>query len=132
MADAPDLIHVGLQLVLKDGSADDVDVESRRLRMQLREADFSITEAGQTAPIGSKSPEAFTLGALTVALLPKVVPQLIEVLGRWLGTKAERKLKMKLPNGLECELTGSMSNAEAKELIDRLISKGAKAGLADK
>jgi hypothetical protein len=132
VADNSDLVQMTLNVGIPSDSPDELDIESRRLRRELREADFTVVESRAPAPVGSKSPEAFTLGALTVALLPKVVPQLIEVLGRWLGSRANRKLKLKLPNGLECELTGSMSTSEVNKLINTLISKKANAAAAGK
>jgi hypothetical protein len=67
--------------------------------------------------------DAITLGALTVALLPKLIPQLIRVLSGWLLNRATQTLKLKLPNGFECELTGSLSASEFKELTEQLLSK---------
>lgn len=123
MTHVADFIQVNLQVVLPNTvSEEETDMESSRLKRQLREAGFTITHVQEAAPSGVKSPVAFTLGALTVALLPKVVPQLIQVLNEWLAGRASRKLKLRLPTGLEFELTGSMSPSETKQLIEKLIA----------
>ena len=122
MDNALDAMQLEMEIVMPDADPEEIDRETRRLRRDMNESNFEIVEAHEAAPTGSKSPEAITLGAVTIALLPKVIPQFIDVLGKWLMVRNQRKLKLKLPNGLSCEVTGAMSSASLTELVEKLMT----------
>ncbi|MDR8393016.1 hypothetical protein NC796_17805 [Aliifodinibius sp. S!AR15-10] len=86
-----------LQVKTEDGDPDEVDQLTRQLLMELRDEDVEsaelVREASQTK--GAKSVEAITLGAIVMAVLPKAVPKIIELLQAWIERGTGRRVSFK-------------------------------------
>ncbi|MFQ5613749.1 MAG: hypothetical protein ACE5H9_16615 [Anaerolineae bacterium] len=110
----------------QDTDAEELDRLTRQLRDELWELDVESVElaAGGDLPEGAKSAEALTLGALAVAVLPAVVPKLVEFLQAWSMRGENRVVKIKTQAGdrsLEVEYDPkTMTPTELKDLVDIL------------
>jgi hypothetical protein len=120
--------HVSLTLHIDaaDADAEELDRLTRHLRAEIRELDVESVEfiREDTLPQGAKSAEAVTLGALAVAVLPGVVPKLVELLQAWSMRSESRAVKIKTQVGdrsLDVEYSpATMSQAELRSLVDML------------
>jgi hypothetical protein len=124
----PDPQAVSLMLHIQGGEdtdADALDRLTRQLRTEIQELDVESVELvkREAIPSGAKSAEATALGALAVAILPEVLPKLIEFLHARLG-RGDNKVRLKAQAGdrsLEVEYSPrTMSVAEVKSLVDTL------------
>ena len=118
-------------LVIHVGASEELDAEgldhlTRQLRDELRELDLESVELapGEMPPRGVKSPEAFTLGALAVGILPSLIPKLIDFLQAWSLRGQNRVVKIKANIGdrsVEVEYApGATSEAAVKGLVETL------------
>ena len=107
-----------------DASPGEIDALARQLLAELREMELESADLASAgpAPEGTKSPEAITLGALALAVLPSFLPKLIDLVQAWAlrGQGRTVKFKGKLA-GQEVEFEGS-----AEDLKVVLASLGAK------
>jgi hypothetical protein len=119
-------ISLTLNIDAADADAEELDRLTRNLRAEIRELDIESVELVREdrLPKGAKSAEAVTLGALAVAVLPGVVPKLVELLQAWSTRGASRAVKVKTQVGdrsLEVEYSpATMSQAELRSLVDML------------
>ena len=107
-----------------DSPADQVDELARQLFAELGELGVEAVSIGAAglAPEGAKSAEAFTLGALAVAVLPAFLPKLVEYLQAWALRGENRKVHVKSQVGdRSIEIDYSPSAISTKE-IERLVS----------
>ena len=106
--------------------ADQLDRLTRQLRSELLDLDTESVELvkSDSAPAGTKSVEAVTAGTLAVAILPSLLPRLLEYLQSWTMREEQRKVKVKSQIGdrsIELEYSPSaLSQAELKELVSTL------------
>lgn len=103
---------------------DELDRQTRQLREELLEVQVESVDFVKTAgpPEGTKSAEAVTLGALTLAVLPGLIPKLVEYLQSWTMRADNRKVKVKTQVGdRSIELEYSPANLSPEEL-DNLIN----------
>jgi hypothetical protein len=111
-----------------DADAEELDRLTRQLRNEIQELDVESVELvrGGAKPEGAKVLEVVTLGSLAVAVLPSVVPKLVEFLQNWLMRGENRRVKIKTQVGdraVELEYSPSaMSQAELKGLVETLTS----------
>lgn len=102
---------------------DEQDALARQLLAELSETDVESAAllAAGPAPEGTKSPEALTLGALAVAVLPTFLPKLVDFVQAWAlrGQGRVVKFKGKIA-GQEVEFEGT-----ADELKTVLAALGA-------
>jgi hypothetical protein len=109
----------------RDALAEDVDALARRLRSEIQ--DFGVEsvtlQATGSAPSGTKSVEAVTLGALAVTVLPQVLPKFIEFLQAWSLRTKDRTVKIKASVGdrsVDIEYPEGASEAAVQELIQKM------------
>ena len=105
--------------------AEELDRLTRSLLAELGEVELESVElAGAVAiPEGAKTAEAVTLGALAVAVLPTLMPRLIEFLLEWSMRGKDRTVKIKTQIGdrsVELECPTSTSPAQLKSIVDTL------------
>lgn len=108
--------------------ADQVDRETRQLRVELRELDLGSVEMGTAeAPSGAKTGEGFALGSLLMEVLPSSISPLIEFLRSWALRRKGRAVKVKTVIGdrsVEIEFDpATVSSAEIKSLVSSIIKK---------
>jgi hypothetical protein len=110
----------------EDSDAEELDRLTRQLQAEIQELDVESVELvkDQTAPEGTKTIDAVTLGALAVAVLPTVVPKLIDLLQSWIMRGEGRAVKIKTQVGdrsVELEYSPqAVSSDELKGLVDKL------------
>ena len=79
------------------------------------------------APRGLRSPEALVAGGLAVAVLPAVLPKLLELLSGWVSARKGRTLRVKVSRGgrsLEVEFTpGGDAEERILAFVDRLDAR---------
>ena len=112
----------------EDADADEIDRLARDLLSEINDMEVESAELLRKgeAPTGTKSAEAVTIGALAIAVLPAIVPKLVEFLQAWSLRGRNRTVKIKTQRGdrsLEVEFTpASMSPEELKSLVDTLTA----------
>lgn len=111
----------------KDALAEDVDALTRRLRGEIQELGVEAVtlETTGTAPSGTKSVEAVTIGALAVTILPQVLPRLIEFLQAWSLRSKDRTVKIKASVGdrsVDIEYPEGASEVAVQELIQQMTA----------
>jgi hypothetical protein len=109
----------------KDALAEDIDTLTRRLRSEIQ--DFGVEavtlQTSGSAPTGSKSVEAMTIGALAVTLVPQLLPKLIEFLQAWSLRGKDRTVKIKATVGdrsVDIEYPEGASEVAVQELIQKM------------
>ena len=109
----------------KDALAEDVDALTRQLRTEIQ--DFGVEavtlQTAGSAPAGSKSMEAMTIGALAVAVVPQLLPKLIEFLQAWSLRGKDRTVKIKASVGdrsVDIEYPEGASEEVVQELIQKM------------
>ena len=112
-----------------DADASELDLLTRHLRSEIQELDVESVDLlrDKTAPAGAKAVDPVTLGALAVAVLPAVVPKLVEFMQSWTMRKENRTVKIKTQIGdqsLEIEYSPKlMSQTELMTVVDTLTRK---------
>jgi hypothetical protein len=109
------------------GDLEQVDQKTRSLIAELRDSDF-VTAAGlvegNSTPKGAKSPDAVTVGMLALAVLPTMLPRLVEFLQSWTLRWFDYKIRIKRQVGdqsLEIEyIPAKTSPDELQDLLDRV------------
>jgi len=121
-----DIIRMNLHInVGEDADEEELDRLTRQLRDEIREMEVESVELvrEKTTPEGAMG-ELVTLGALAVAVLPTVIPELIKLLQSWLTRGENRAVKIKTQVGdrsLEVEYSPkTMSMSNLKELVGML------------
>jgi len=118
-----DPFQLTVQVALDEADPEELDRLTRQLADELRQREVEsvgMVQAG-AAPEGSKAAEAVTLGAVAVAVLPAVLPKIIEFCQAWAQRGQGRLVKFKgKVGGQEIEFEG---NAEdLKRLLAMLAS----------
>lgn len=113
-----------LTLVVQPGpeaSPEEVDEAARQVLADVRQLEVESAElltAGR-APEGTKATEVVTLGAIAVAVLPAVLPKVVDLLQAWALRGQNRTVKFKgKVAGQEIEFEGSA--ADLKTLLASL------------
>jgi hypothetical protein len=124
----PDNIELTLLLRPADPDPDreELDHATRSLRAELQDLPIdsvSLATAG-AVPVGAKAGEAVTVGALTLSLVPIVLPALIEFLISWMGRKEGRTIvvirKKTGDAATEIEIRAPLSEAAISDLVEQL------------
>lgn len=90
-------LHLTVQIALDEPDNEVLDSLARQLLDELSDQpveSVDLVRAG-TAPAGTKSADAITLGALAVSVLPGVLPKLIEFCQAWALRGQGRTVKFK-------------------------------------
>lgn len=97
-------INLTLYLIDDGANEEQVDQLISNLMRELRDLELDSIERAQSglAPTGARG-DPFTIGALALAILPTVLPKLLEFLQTRLGEN--RKLVLEAPNGLKITFT---------------------------
>lgn len=115
-----------VQLIVEGATEEDVDKMSRQLVAELRNYDVETVSLlkGSNAPLGTKSTDPVTIGALAIVVLPTLLPKVIDFIQTWAlrGQGKTVKFKGKVNNQL-IEFEGSPHDLE--KLIEKL-EKGKK------
>lgn len=124
---SPQVANLTLHLDLgAEANAEELDQVTRHLLNELRDLDLeSVARVrGGPTPAGTKAGEAFTMGALAIAVLPNVIPKLVEYLQAWTLRNSNRTLKIKTQHGdhaVEVEFDPkTISSDEVTDLVEKL------------
>jgi hypothetical protein len=79
---------------------------------------------------GAKGLELLALGEFLLHLVPAAVPNALGILKDWLDRDKGRHIKLKLPNGVDFELTGSMPMEDIERLVQTLSAAASPAASA--
>ena len=121
----------------EDADADELDQLTRQLMAELQQMEVESVELVrvESPPEGTKTAEVVTLGALAVAVLPTVVPKLIDFLQAWMLRGEDRMVKIKTQvedRSLEIEFSPkSTSPKELKSLLDAMAMTVADDDISD-
>jgi hypothetical protein len=86
-----------VEIFAQDATAEDIDQMSRQLLAELRDMDIesaSLSKGGH-APLGTKSADPVTIGALAVVVLPTLLPKIVESVQAWALRGQGRTVKFK-------------------------------------
>jgi hypothetical protein len=117
----PDLTELRLEISAEDVAADDIDQMTRQFLSELREADVESVQLapGGPAPVGTKSFDPVTTGAIVMTVLPVVLPKIIDMAQAWVARGSGRTIKFKGRIGKqEIEFEGPPE--ELEKLLDKL------------
>lgn len=78
-------LHLTIQIALDEPDNEVLDSLARQLMDELSDQPVESVDLARSgsAPAGTKSAEAITLGALAITVLPGVLPKLIEFCQAW-------------------------------------------------
>ncbi len=115
-------------LVDSDQEIDDEWLSEQTYELKSEMIELPFVEQPQSvqagvAPQGAKAVEVITLGALAIAVLPAVLPKLIEFLRDWSQRGQNRVVKIEMQAGgrtLKVEVPQSMTQDELKRYVDTL------------
>jgi hypothetical protein len=90
-------LQLTVQIALDESDAEELDALARQLAGELSELDIESVELARAgaAPEGTKSAEAITLGAVAVAVLPALLPKMVEFCQAWALRGQGRTVKFK-------------------------------------
>lgn len=119
-------------LTLRIDAQADMDVDelsqlTNYLRSELEDMDIeSITDVrNQAVPSGAKVVDPFTVGALIVAVLPAILPKVMEFIQAWTLRGEGHTVRVKYQRGdrsVEVEYPVRMAPDEAKKHIDMVMN----------
>jgi hypothetical protein len=125
--DTSKLTHLNLEISAGDASVEDIDRMTRQLLSELRDMDVesAALTKDRPAPAGTKSVDPVTAGAIAIAVLPTVLPKIVEAIQAWVLRGSNRTVKFKgKVAGQAIEFEGSAE--ELQKLIASLSAKKAK------
>ena len=128
----PEFFEFQVEIIADQTTEEDVDQMTRQLFAEIRNMDIEAVSLvkGEDAPSGTKSVDPVTIGALAIAVLPNVLPKVVEAIQAWAlrGQGKTVKFKGKV-HGQMIEFEGSAD--ELEKLINRL-KKGEEIKMASK
>jgi len=115
-------IKLDLAITEADADAEILDELTHRLLRDLRDLGVESVErpSGEAVPEGAKG-DPVTIGALILAVMPVVLPKLVEFMQAWALRGENRTVKIKTA-GFEVEFTPEkrLSQAEFAALVEKL------------
>ena len=108
-----------------NNSLDQLDLATRNLREELYDLGVDSAEfiADGEAPVGAKTADPVTIGALAVAVLPTFLPRLIEYLQSWCLRGENRKIRIKTQVGDRSVEVEYSPTAISQEELTHLVSQ---------
>ena len=124
--DDTEFTDLNIEISATDTSEDDVDRMTRQLLSELRDLEVESAELtrGATSPHGTKSVDSVMMGNIAVAVLPSILPKVVEFVQAWAMRGHGRIVKFKgkiAGQGIEFE----GSPEDLRELLEKL-EKGRK------
>ena len=113
--DNPDLIQLNIEISASDAMDEDIDLMTRQLLSELREMDVESAELakGGSAPHGTKSVDPVMMGNIAVAVLPSVLPKVVDFVQSWAARGHRRTVKFKgKVSGQSIEFEGSAEDLQ--------------------
>jgi hypothetical protein len=123
----PELTELNIEIVASDASEDDLDRMTRQLLSELRDMEVESAELtkGGPAPHGTKSVDPVMMGNIAVAVLPSILPKVVEFVQSWALRGHGRAVKFKgKVGGQVIEFEGTAEDLQ--QLIAILSTPGKK------
>lgn len=119
--DETNAMNFVLEISSSDATVGELDELTRQLLRELQQTEVESVEMmrGELAPAGAKG-DPVTTGAIAIAVLPAVLPKIVETIQGWVLRGSNRTVKFK---GKGIEFEGSPD--ELNKLLDKL-DKGRK------
>ena len=109
------LVVLTVRVGLDDGDDEELDRLTRLLLGELREQEVESADliVSGAAEAGTKAADPVTIGAIALAVLPTVVPKIVEFLQQWSSRRSGRTVKFKgRLGGEEIEFEGSQEDLQ--------------------
>lgn len=92
-----ELSELYIEVTADGATEEDIDRMTRQLLSELREMDVERVELskGGPAPAGTKAVDPITTGSLLVAVLPTVLPKVVDGVQAWVMRGSNRTVKFK-------------------------------------
>ena len=122
--DNPDLTQLNIEISAVDATEEDIDYMTRQLLSELRDTHVESAELvrGGKAPHGTKSVDPVMMGNIAIAVLPAMLPKIVETIQAWLLRGNNRTVKFNGKVGKEnIEFEGSAEDLQ--KLISSLSAK---------
>jgi len=120
-------VRLGVRISLDGNPSDEeLDIAARDLQSELLDAGLEHADLVQVAqpPPGSKGTTGSVFGDLAIAVLPTLLPKLIDLLREWRGRSRDRSLKIRAEidgKPVELMLDGADFSADAiGALVERM------------
>ena len=77
-----DVFNFEIEISAMDSIESDIDRMTRNLLAELRETDVESVElvSSGSAPVGTKTADPITTGAIAISVLPTVLPKIVELI----------------------------------------------------
>ncbi len=117
-------IKLSLVIDVIGADAEETDELANHLRSDLLDLGAESVDrvSGGTPPEGARG-DPLLLGALVLAVVPALLPKIVEFLQGWALRSRDRKIRIKTPDGLEVEFSSEKKYSEAElfELVEKMI-----------
>lgn len=99
--------------------AREIEERTRSLRREIAGLHVESVDivSGGAAPAGTRSPEAVVAGSLLVAILPNVLPKLIEVINGWITHGKDRDVEITIRKGDEAVTVKVPASADRSTVL---------------
>lgn len=93
----PQALQLNLTIFTPDSTDEELDYITRQLLSELKNFDLESVKlaAGDEAPAGTKGVDSVTMGTIVMAILPSMLPQVLEFLQSWTLQSRGRSIKFK-------------------------------------
>ena len=119
-----DLFRFEIEISADEAVESDIDRMTRNLLTELRETDVESVEllSSGSAPVGTKTADPITTGAIAISVLPTLLPKIVELIQAWALRGNGRTVKFKGEvNGHTIEFEG---RSDDLQVILKTFSKG--------
>jgi hypothetical protein len=114
------LLELSSQTPVSQDQLQETTFQLRDELMELNVESVELAKSGKTAE-GAKAGDAFTLGALVIAVAPEMVKELVKLILDWLPRDPTRIIKIRQKNGgPEYEIKGSWKAQQLAEVMKLL------------
>jgi hypothetical protein len=125
--DSSEPIQLNIEVSASDATEDDIDSMTRRLLSELRDMEVESAELtkGGPAPHGTKSVDPVMMGNIAIAVLPSILPKVVDFVQSWAMRGHGNAVKFKgriAGQGIEFE----GSPEDLRELLENLKKGGRK------
>lgn len=123
--DESEQVELAIEIIAPESTNEQLDRMTRQLLAELRELHTGTVSLSQDAsvPEGAKSAEAVTLGTIAIAVLPSLLPKIVEAIQAWALRGNNRTVKFKGKIGRRMiEFEGTAE--EFQKLLNTLSKKG--------
>jgi len=118
------ILNLNLTISVPDRTDEEIDALTHRLLRELRKLDIEVVSlaSGGDTPAGATGMDPVTTGTIALAVLPTMLPQVLEFLRSWISQGMGRTIKFKGNIlGQQVELEGSLADME--KLLVKLEKK---------